>query len=76
VDTFQVIQEAPDSMRLRVVPTAKFHKGTAGEIVARLQERGAADLEIEIEIVKEIPVANSGKRRFVISKLPRPFSRP
>jgi phenylacetate-CoA ligase len=68
VESFQVTQESPEAILVRVVPADGFSEETAGRIVSALRAKGA-DLEIEVEAVKEIPAAPSGKRRFVISRL-------
>jgi phenylacetate-CoA ligase len=68
IDCFQVIQDVPDSIVVRVVPAAGFNQQTASRVVGALQEKGARDLRIDVEAVNEIPVAPSGKRRFVIAK--------
>lgn len=68
IEGFQVTQERVDAIVVRVVPSFGFSKGTADRIVSLLREKGA-DLEIEVETVEEIPVAASGKRRFVVNRL-------
>ena len=72
IETFQVSQQKVDSITLRVVPTKNFGESTARRIVAKLQERGAGDLRIDIELVDHLPLAPSGKRRFVISDMGKP----
>jgi hypothetical protein len=66
--SFQVVQESPEAILVRVVPSDGFSKEIAGRIVSALREKGA-DLEIEVEAVEEIPAAASGKRRFVINRV-------
>lgn len=66
VESFQVTQDSPEAILVRVVPANGFSKETAGRIVSVLRAKGA-DLEIAVEAVEEIPVAPSGKRRFVVS---------
>ncbi|MFL6203625.1 MAG: phenylacetate--CoA ligase family protein [Thermoanaerobaculia bacterium] len=68
VESFQVVQESPEAILVRVVPSDGFSPETAGRIVAALRAKGA-DLEIGVETVAEIPSAPSGKRRFVVSRL-------
>lgn len=68
VESFQVTQESPDAILVRVVPADGFSRETADRIVAALREKGA-DLEIEVDTVDEIPAAPSGKRRFVINRV-------
>lgn len=74
VNSFQVVQESPDSMVVRVLPAAGFRSETAAAIKARLVEKGAVGINIEVETVSEIPTAPSGKRRFVVSKIAKPFT--
>jgi phenylacetate-CoA ligase len=71
IDSFQVLQEEPDAILLRIVPASGFGKESVLRIASALKARGASDLTIEIELVKEIPLTPAGKRRFVISKLNR-----
>jgi phenylacetate-coenzyme A ligase PaaK-like adenylate-forming protein len=73
VESFQVIQEEPGSILVRVVPAPGFSQETPARIVAALREKGA-DLEIEVDTADEIPVAPSGKRRFVVSRPHPPAS--
>lgn len=68
VESFQVVQESADAILVRVVPSTGFSKQTADRIVSALREKGA-DLEIEVEVVKAIPVPVSGKSRFVINTM-------
>jgi phenylacetate-CoA ligase len=73
IEAFQVLQDEPGSMVLRLVPTKGFSKAVAARIVAELKQKGASDMEVEIELVTEIPLPPSGKRRFVTSKLAKPL---
>jgi phenylacetate-CoA ligase len=67
IDCFQIRQERAESIALRIVPAAGFSEDAVSNIVSKLQENGASDLTIEVEIVPEIPLTPSGKRRFVIA---------
>jgi phenylacetate-CoA ligase len=71
IEAFQVLQNKPGIMVLRIVPTKEFSKEVAARIVAEIKAKGASDMEIEIELVTEIPLPPSGKRRFVTSELAR-----
>ncbi|MCB0019408.1 MAG: phenylacetate--CoA ligase family protein [Anaerolineales bacterium] len=68
---FQAIQEETERIILRIVPSGGFTDEVAQRAINRLKERGAADLQIEIELVDEIPLAATGKRHFIINKLLR-----
>lgn len=70
IEVFQVLQELPDIIRLLIVPKVGYSEAVGEEIVRQLKEKGA-DIDIRVELVQEIPPASSGKRRFVINKLPR-----
>jgi phenylacetate-CoA ligase len=73
IDSFQAVQESPGSVLLRVVPAKDFSETTLPEIVSVMKNKGAADLNFEVEVVNEIPLTAGGKRRFVISKLAQPL---
>lgn len=75
IDTFQVVQEHPEEIMLRLVPTASFTPEVVDRALAKLRERGAADMRINVELVNEIPLPPTGKRRFVINRLqPQPLA--
>jgi phenylacetate-CoA ligase len=69
IDSFQVVQETIKAMVVRIVPTKQFSLESCERIVSALQENGATGIDIEIELVEEIPLMTGGKRRFVISKV-------
>jgi phenylacetate-CoA ligase len=68
IDTFQVVQEEPDSIVLKLVPRGMLEDNLIRKVVSQLKDRGA-DLNIRVEVVSEIPLPPNGKRRFVISRL-------
>ena len=72
VDSFQVVQDQLEAITVRVVTTPSWDDSTADRIRQALAEKGASDLRIDVEIVDEIPLAPSQKRRFVVSSLSRP----
>ena len=71
VSTFRVVQEAADRIRIEVVPGKAFSQSTSDQIRTRLQEHGLEGMTIEVETVDSIPATRSGKRRFVVSLVPR-----
>lgn len=73
INSFQVVQETKDLIVLRMVPGVGFSSKTTSKLVTKLEEKGAADLKIQVDLVTEIVVPPSGKRRFVISKVSKPF---
>ena len=68
IDTFQVTQDRPSEIVLRVIPGKGFQPQIVERAANMLRQRGA-DLEIQIEIVDEIALTQAGKRRFIISSL-------
>ncbi|MBA2313714.1 MAG: phenylacetate--CoA ligase family protein [Actinobacteria bacterium] len=69
IDTFQVTQERPDAILLRIVPGRGFDDRIRERAAVELTEKGA-DLRIEVETVDEIPPTPAGKRRFIVNRLP------
>jgi phenylacetate-CoA ligase len=72
IDCYQVVQDRTDTIKIDVVPRDNFTKDVANEIVGLLQKKGA-DLKIEINTVKDIPLTPAGKRKFIINKLDQKF---
>jgi len=71
VECFQVVQREYDAVVVRVVPASGWRRESPAEIAARLRAAGMEEMRIQVEVVREIPVAPSGKRRFVVCELPR-----
>jgi phenylacetate-coenzyme A ligase PaaK-like adenylate-forming protein len=69
INTFKVVQEERDSITIFIVPGPDFRRDCLTSLKAEILEKGDPDLKIIMEIVKEIPLEKSNKRRFVISKL-------
>jgi phenylacetate-CoA ligase len=69
IDTFQIVQEKMDFIRLRIVPTSPLSEEMKNTIINSLKSNGCSDLDIEIEIVEKINLPPSGKHRFVISHI-------
>ena len=69
IESFQVVQESIETMVLRIVPTKQFSWESRKRIVSALQARGATGINIDIELVDEIPLTTGGKRHFIISKI-------
>lgn len=67
----QIIQEAIDRVRVKVVPVAGFDSGDANSIRHRLQQRLGVSMDVTVETVDEIPRGSAGKFRAVVSLLGR-----
>lgn len=65
----QVIQEAPDHIRVKVVPIGDFGAPDVQEIMHRVQQRLGEDVRVDVEIVSEIPRTKAGKFQAVISNM-------
>jgi len=68
IDQFQVVQEGPDAIIVRILPTAAWTSRSESAIIAALQQKGVG-VDVRIERVNELPLTPGGKRRFVISHL-------
>lgn len=69
IDSFQVVQDDPSEILLRLVPSSGYTSAVGARVVRTLKDRGAGDLEIHVDLVDGIPLPPTGKRRFVINNL-------
>jgi phenylacetate-CoA ligase len=67
----QIIQEALDRIRVKIVPTKEFGHGDREDIVQRVRQRLGPQVEVVVQTVEEIPRTEAGKFRAVVSLLPR-----
>jgi phenylacetate-CoA ligase len=65
----QIVQEAVDRIRLRLVPTPAFRAAHGRALVDEIRRRMGA-VEVVVEEVAEIPRSANGKFRAVVSQLP------
>jgi phenylacetate-CoA ligase len=65
----QIVQEALDQVRVRVVPAAGFGPSHVRQLRRRIQERLGGSVEVTIESVEEIPRGPGGKFRAVVSRI-------
>jgi phenylacetate-CoA ligase len=65
----QVIQEALDHIRVKVVPTGDFGTTDVQDIVDRVQKRLGKGVRVEVAVVSEIPRSRAGKFQAVISNM-------
>ena len=68
IDSFQVVQTMPQAILIRIQPQGEMSEGFFTKIRSALFEKGAVDLNIDFEIVDEIPLPPTGKHRFVINQ--------
>lgn len=69
ISVFQVVQERLDSIVVRVVPKGQLDMAEWNKLLQQIAERGDPDLHVELQIVDDIPLERSNKRRFVVSRL-------
>ena len=65
----QIIQEALTRIRVKIVPTPEFNESDVADIIARVQQRLSAAVEVIVEPVNDIPRTKAGKFKAVISLL-------
>ena len=70
VKQFQVIQESKEKLLIKLVKTQDFSDKDGNFIISNVRKLVGDEMKIETEFVNSIPVTGSGKRRFVISKVP------
>ncbi len=69
VEAFKIIQESLERTVVQVVPGAGFSANDEQRIVQGLQQRLGKNVSIEVEQVSAIPAEQSGKYRYVMSKV-------
>jgi phenylacetate-CoA ligase len=70
----QIVQEAVDRFRFRIVRGADFGPASEARIADLVAERFGGGLDYVCEYVDQIPQEPSGKYRFCISKVENPFT--
>jgi phenylacetate-CoA ligase len=63
---YQLVQVAPDAVRLRVVATRQFSGAVATEIRQELQACVGPEMSVAVEVVDDLPLDASGKRPIVV----------
>jgi phenylacetate-CoA ligase len=69
VRQFKIAQESLDLTRILLVTDAAFDRARVSEIASAARARLGGDVTVEIELVDEIPPEQSGKYRYVVSKV-------
>jgi phenylacetate-CoA ligase len=65
----QIIQEARDRIRVKVVPTVGFGDADATDVIRRVQQRLTIGVKVIVEQVDSIPRTKAGKFQAVVSLL-------
>lgn len=66
---FQVIQEKYGELILRLVTDELFTENEKQKLLKNIHENCGEDFIVDFQLVNEIPLTQSGKNRFVISKI-------
>jgi len=66
VRRWQARQFATDALRILLVPTGEWSDGSLEQIRLSLQSKLGGSLEVELELVSEIPLAPNGKVQTIV----------
>lgn len=69
IKQFQVVQETKDLLILKIIPNTQYNDNDMNDIIKQLEHFVGKEMNINIEIVDNIPLVRTGKRNGVISKL-------
>lgn len=69
IKQFQVIQESKNELNIRIVVDEAFRLEYIDVLTNKIHAYCGEDMNVDFEIVDEIPLTKSGKFRFVISKV-------
>jgi len=71
VRAFKIVQESLDLTRVLVVPEGQLSEESLNKVVQGFKARLGEDVQVDIDVVQQIPPEKSGKYRYVVSKLTR-----
>jgi phenylacetate-CoA ligase len=66
----QIIQEAIDHIRVKVVAADGFGEADVRDVVQRVHQRLTSAVRVEVETVSSIPRSKAGKFQAVINRMP------
>ncbi len=69
VQASQIIQESHDTIRIKIVPGADYSSEDTEYLIREFKGRLGARVNIEVDMVNELPRSPSGKFKWVISKV-------
>lgn len=70
IDAWQVVQEAPEELVVYIQPAFDFQNKIKDAVKKEIEAYAGSDVNVTVNIVENIPLTPSGKRRFFISKCP------
>ncbi len=66
---FQVEQTRRDTLQVKIVTAPDFEPAHWERVAQAIREKGDPELRLEMQVVPDIPLEKSGKRRFIVSRL-------
>lgn len=73
ISQYQIVQESQDKIVLRIVKGKQYDDKLMQQITDKIEkDLKGENVTFTLEIVKEIPKEKSGKRRLLVSHVPRP----
>lgn len=73
VEQFQVIQETLEELRIKIVKGSGYTEKDTEQLVRLIHQSAGKELKIELEFTNSIPLAKSGKRKIVVSRISEPI---
>ncbi|GAI10990.1 unnamed protein product, partial [marine sediment metagenome] len=68
---YQIIQERVDKLKLKAIKNKVYDESETAEILRVMKRYCGEGVNIEVEFVDEIPTTKAGKRRYIISEVPK-----
>lgn len=69
VGEFKIIQHSVNDIEVLVVSNTSWREECRAEIEKGMQKRLGVDIRVELRLVEQIPLENSGKHRYVVSEV-------
>jgi phenylacetate-CoA ligase len=69
IERFKIVQESLARTRVLVVPSPAFDPAAVERIRAAFKRRLGGEVDVSVEIVADIPPEQSGKHRYVVSRV-------
>ena len=71
IKSYQIRQDSLDEIKLFIVPDSHYTEAVGHHVIDAFRQMAGDGVRVNIEIVPEIAVSESGKRRFIISSVSR-----
>lgn len=69
VKKFQLVQDKPDHLIVRLCLSDEWTEGSKTEIVKKIRESCGDEMKVDLEVVENIELTRSGKSRIVINQV-------